>query len=286
MGGIDVVFIRPPKMPYTPLWEWAEMLHKYEYDALSALYPFFQWMKHEGTLKKDLRRLMETLDSLGMEFDSIACSSMNPSPRPWVRDGGVKLFCEAIEIAKELGANTVTACGGARHFFNLDDEMAWKNCVEIWKRASEKAEEVGQDISIETCVGGAGSVVQSAGEVATFLDEVGSERLRVVWDTAQMHIGTKPYMSISEGMKLLGKRINELHLKDVSGTHWHRAFVWYGHGEVNFEEHFRALKEIGYDGFASVEYETFIQPGWPHAMMDLERAAKDAARFLRKHGFY
>ncbi len=287
MGGFDVQFITPPQKPYTPLWEWAEMLHNYGYEGLSAFYPFFQWMQHKGSFKKDLKRLIETLESLDMEFDAIACHCMNPSPRGWVRDGSVRLFNRAIEIAKELGANTVISCGGGRHLFNLDDEKAWNYSVDQWKQVSKKAEEVGQNISMEICaLAGGGQVVMCSKDAAKFLDEVGSERLYVVWDTAQMHIGDMNKMSIEEGIKLLGDRINEMHLKDVSGTHWNQAYVWYGQGEVNFEETFRALKSIGYDGFASVEYETFLRSTWPHGMLDLERAAKDTAIFMRKHGLY
>ena len=155
---------------------------------------------------------------------------------------------------------------------------------------AKKAEEVGQDISLEMCVHDNIAELMNPIGTAKFLDDVGSERLHVCWDTAQMTSGCSN-ISIREGIKLLGKRINALHLKDMSGgfINEHKAWVWFGYGQVNFEEHFAALKEIGYNGYGAVEYETqFPGLGVPHkyAILDLDRVAKDAAIFLRKHGLY
>jgi sugar phosphate isomerase/epimerase len=54
-------------------------------------------------------------------------------------------------------------------------------------------------------------------------------------------------------------------------------FVSLGHGDVDFDEFFRALNEIGYDGPLSVE--------WEDSGMDREWGAAEAARFVRSADF-
>jgi sugar phosphate isomerase/epimerase len=54
-------------------------------------------------------------------------------------------------------------------------------------------------------------------------------------------------------------------------------FVSPGHGDVDFEELFRALNRIGYDGPLSIE--------WEDSGMDREYGAKDAVAFVRRTDF-
>jgi sugar phosphate isomerase/epimerase len=67
------------------------------------------------------------------------------------------------------------------------------------------------------------------------------------------------------------------------------TFVWYGFGEVNFEEHVKALKSIDYQGFATIEYETWITGSLginPHnRFLDQVRIAKEAYSFAKAEGF-
>ena len=60
-----------------------------------------------------------------------------------------------------------------------------------------------------------------------------------------------------------------------AGRGW--DFVSPGHGDVDFEELFRALNRIGYDGPLSVE--------WEDAGMDREWGAQDAVAFVRRTDF-
>jgi sugar phosphate isomerase/epimerase len=55
------------------------------------------------------------------------------------------------------------------------------------------------------------------------------------------------------------------------------TFVSPGHGDVDFEELFRVLNRIGYDGPLSVE--------WEDSGMDREWGAADAVSFLRQTDF-
>lgn len=287
--AVDVIFLRPSKKPYTPLDEWAEMLYKYGYDALSAYYAFFKWMKYKGTYKQETKKLTETLDSLGMTFSSISNCVLKCSPQPWVRDDGVKSVCESLDVARDIDANTVVAHAGVNWFNYYSEEENWEVAVDMWKRICKHAEEVGVDVSIEPVGFMIHEVVRTPTQTLKMIEDVGSERLKVTWDTAQMQIGCMGDLSVREGIKALGKYINELHIKDVTGASAMgplRASTWLGYGVVNFKETFKALKEAGYNGYGSVEISIWTQPHYPHRLMDLERGAEEAAKFVKANGWY
>jgi sugar phosphate isomerase/epimerase len=60
-----------------------------------------------------------------------------------------------------------------------------------------------------------------------------------------------------------------------AGRGW--DFVSPGHGDVDFEEMFRALNRVGYDGPLSIE--------WEDSGMDREWGAPDALAFVRRTDF-
>jgi sugar phosphate isomerase/epimerase len=60
-------------------------------------------------------------------------------------------------------------------------------------------------------------------------------------------------------VKSWGKKIFHVHVKDAVGVAAGGKFVFplLGEGNVDFPAFFRALEEIGYDGCASVEFESW-----------------------------
>ena len=55
------------------------------------------------------------------------------------------------------------------------------------------------------------------------------------------------------------KKIKHIHLKDAVGIPEEGKFIFplLGEGNVNWQEFFKALNEIDYQGFMSVEFESF-----------------------------
>lgn len=125
-----------------------------------------------------------------------------------------------------------------------------------------------------------------------FTDDIGSHGIGVNMDPANlaMVIGEDP----AEAVRVLGQRIVHTHAKDgvklrdvppeiiYNVTHpvpkeyadAGRAFAEtpLGHGAVNFPEYLRALGEIGYNGFLTVERETGEDP---------ESNIREAVEYLR-----
>jgi sugar phosphate isomerase/epimerase len=102
------------------------------------------------------------------------------------------------------------------------------------------------------------------------------------------------FLDPAEFAREFGDRVYHVHVKDskhrldgrrsILGSHlqfgdndrgW--QFVSPGHGDVDFDEFFRALNEIGYAGPLSVE--------WEDSGMDREWGAAEAVRFVRDAAF-
>jgi len=102
------------------------------------------------------------------------------------------------------------------------------------------------------------------------------------------------FLDPAEFAREFGTRIYHVHVKDtkrrldgrrsILGSHLQFGerdrgwdFVSPGHGDVDFDELFRALNEIGYDGPLSVE--------WEDSGMNREFGAAEAVGFVRRADF-
>jgi len=102
-----------------------------------------------------------------------------------------------------------------------------------------------------------------------FLD-AGQFALEFAQDIQHVHV--KDSKRRLDGRRsILGSHLNF----GEEGRGW--DFVSPGHGDVDFEEFFRALNRIGYDGPLSIE--------WEDSGMDREYGAQDALAFVRRTDF-
>jgi hexulose-6-phosphate isomerase len=87
-------------------------------------------------------------------------------------------------------------------------------------------------------------------EVRGLLDEIGSPRVRALFDVGNVI----PFGYPDQWIRILGPRIQEIHLKDYRqavGTI--EGFVGLLEGDVPWPAVMAALREIGYDGFLTAE---------------------------------
>jgi L-ribulose-5-phosphate 3-epimerase len=101
-------------------------------------------------------------------------------------------------------------------------------------------------------------------EMARFIDEIGSR-----WVGAYFDVGNPVAFGIPhDWIRILGKRIKRVHLKEykrnreeggaVSWSKFPNGFdVPFGQGDVNWKEVKKALKQVGYNGPATVEVLNF-----------------------------
>jgi len=174
-----------------------------------------------------------------------------------------------VELAKDLGTDIVTTHIGVVPADKNHDryKIMQEACFEL----SRFADEMGSHFAIETGP-------EPAKVLKGFLDSLGSHGVAVNLDPANlaMVIGEDPVDSV----RILGDYIVHTHAKDgnklapcnpeeVYGIIEHETFaeqaptfeeVPLGKGSVDFPRYLQALKDVGYDGFLTIERECGNNP--------------------------
>lgn len=170
------------------------------------------------------------------------------------RAAGLRRLRTLLEACDALGASVVTLCTGTRDTQNMwrrhpdnDDPDAWADLVASMRDAVRGAEEHGVTLAFEPEVA---NVVDSARKARRLLDEMGSPRLKVVMDPANIfHRGELPRMHdmLEEAFVLLGSDIALAHAKDLDhdGEAGHQPA---GHGVLDYRQYLALLQRAGFTG--------------------------------------
>lgn len=134
-----------------------------------------------------------------------------------------------------------------------DEENAW--VAESLRQAAPEAERWGVTVALETH-----DAFASARRVAAVLNGVNSPRVAALWDS---HHPYRVGESAEDVIAALGPRIAHVHVKDARRTSpdsadWQLVLV--GEGEVPVREQLATLRQRGYDGYVSVEWEKKWHP--------------------------
>lgn len=192
------------------------------------------------------------------------------------RDGMRRLEVLAAACSG-LGTGIITLSTGTCDAENMwrrhpdnDSPVAWQAMLAAMEQATSIAEQHGVTLAFEPEVS---NVVDSAEKARQLLDTIGSPRLKVLIDGANLfHAGELPRMSeiLKQAFALLGDDIVLAHAKDLSrdGEAGHEAA---GTGLLDYGLYIKLLDEAGYTG--------------PLILHSLSEAQIDTSvAFLREHG--
>ena len=171
-----------------------------------------------------------------------------------LRDQGLEGLKRVIEIAKRLGCPIVTLCTGTRDPDDMwrrhpDNDLpdAFRDLVEQAKAAAGVAEAHGITLGVEPEVS---NTIDSAAKARRLMDEVGSARLKIVMDGANIfHRGELARMRemLDEAFALLGHDIVLAHAKDLDrdGEAGHLPA---GKGVLDYPYYLELIRESGFNG--------------------------------------
>jgi inosose dehydratase len=110
----------------------------------------------------------------------------------------------------------------------------------------------------------AGDAVQSPDRAQWLVNQVGSPRIRVVYDYSHFYV--EGY-SLESSLKQLFGYVPLIVVKDSSGTPEKHSYLLPGDGKTDYLAYFRLLKQLRYAGFVAVEVSGMIhrQPGYQPA---------------------
>jgi sugar phosphate isomerase/epimerase len=187
------------------------------------------------------------------------------SPNPQHRADRTRLIMKALEFARDVGSRNVSITSG-RMLGGMPPEPAAKQFAESIRPILDRAEKLDVDVGIE-CE--PGLYLEYVAELREWIDRLGHPRLGANLDVGHSQVIGE---SIPEAVKLLNDRIWNLHVEDIPGRkHYH---LIPGQGTLDWQGLKRALVEVGYQRFLTVELYTHWQ--------NPQEAAEKSYQFLSR----
>ena len=189
----------------------------------------------------------------------------------------VDLFRSFLDTAVELGAPIVTAESKAKPA-GMADEDAWRSTVESVSAICRHAESVGAVLAVETS---GPCFIRDCEMYLDLKERVESPALKVNYDPANIIWAGK---DVVKGVHAVASDIVHTHAKDIARTvdgaldsaAERLMDVPAGEGLVGFEAYLRALRDIGYDGWLTIE----MHAGEDGRTDDIVRAKENLERAL------
>ena len=225
------------------------------------------------------------LDDLGLERTAVTIRTAedNPiSPDASVRAAGVAGTRRALDCCQAAGCSHLvgpyhSALGEFSGAGPTDDEWRWG--VDAMREVAEHAGTVGVTLGIESLNRFETYLLNSISDVARFAREVDHPNCRIMYDTFHANIEEK---NVTEAVKAGADVLAHVHISENDRS-------TPGAGDVKWDETFDALREVGYDGWLTVEAFGLALPEiaaatkiWRRMYESEEQLARDALAFMKQ----
>lgn len=164
---------------------------------------------------------------------------------PAVRERTAKYFCDLVDFCADVGGeNIVVGSPKQRSLLpGVTLRQAWDWAAETFHGSIKRAEDRGVTICLEPLAPAETDFINTAEEALRFARQFGSARFKIILDVKAMCSESKPIPQI---IRESWPHFAHFHAND-------KNLKGPGFGEVDFKPIAAALKEVGYDGFISVE---------------------------------
>ncbi len=200
----------------------------------------------------EIMLLHKAMRETGVDIVALSATCNLIHPDPALRAAGLQSVAILVDVAYQAGIPVLTLCSGSRniadqwvsHPDNASDD-AWRDLLDSMRAAIRLAERFGVTLGIEP---EPGNVVSDAVVARRLLDALQSDRVGIVIDAANLIDplrDTTPVLRadvIARAVELLGAHIVLVHAKDRAAD---GRVVAPGHGAVDFDGYFGALKAAG-----------------------------------------
>ena len=176
-----------------------------------------------------------------------------------VREKGLQGVLQTLRDAKAYGTDSILVVPGVVSE-EVGYDVAWERSITQIKKAAPLAKELGVKISIENVWN---NFILSPIEAVKFLDEIGDPIVGWHFDIGNV----LRYGWPEQWIKVLGKRINRLHIKEFSRKLMTEKGLRNGfdvdlmEGDNNWPAIMKALDDVGYEGWAISEQGIKLLPG-------------------------
>lgn len=215
----------------------------------------FEGVEPPSHLNQD--EVLKAMEESGLKIPTVSTGAhtrMLSNENPAMRRQGVEGLKHALQDAKKYGASSVLVVAG-----DVDGrtsyEEAYQRTQEELRKVVPMAEELGVKLAIENVWN---QFLLSPLEAARFVDEFKSTAVGWHFDVGNVVTYGWP----EQWIRILGKRIQKLHIKEYSRKQrdqggFRKGFaVEYLEGDCDWPAVMKAVDEIGYQGWAIAE------PAW------------------------
>jgi L-ribulose-5-phosphate 3-epimerase len=213
---------------------------------------------YEGVEPQGGANQQEVIDALGANgllAASVCCHThwkqTLTHPDEATRKQGIEGVLQTLRDAKAYGADSILVVPGVCNE-EVSYDQAWERSIASIKQCAPLAKELGVRISIENVWN---NFILSPLEAVRFLDEIGDPMVGWHFDIGNV----LRYGWPEQWIKVLGKRINRIHVKEFSTDKMKDEGLWKGfevdlmEGSNNWPAIMKALDEVGYQGWAISE---------------------------------
>lgn len=175
----------------------------------------------------------------------------------------------ALTLAKQLGAKCITTEPGGPVGPGESWAAALDLFVEELKPVAEHAEQVGVLLLVEP---EPGLLIETCEQAEEFMGRMTSPAVGLNFDIGHQYcVGEDPAISV----KRLAKYVKHVHLEDIAATRVHHHMIP-GEGAIDFAPILKAINEIGYTGWITIELYPHKEDPDHAALTALERIQKIA----------
>ncbi len=241
---------------------------------------------HEKKTMSELKEVIRTTREFGMDISEIVVQKDMVVLDNEQREKNIVYVEESIRKYSSLGIKTVNLFTGPLPW--IDDKItvgkqiseghAWELVFDAYDRLVKLAEKYKMNLAVENVWG---MLCYDFYTTQFLINHYKSDYLGVNYDPS--HDILAGNYDVGWIVKQWGDYIKHIHLKDAAGIQTEGKFVFplLGEGFVNWKDFFQALIEIEYDGYLSVEFESFeyLRNILNH---DIEEAAKISYRDIHR----
>jgi len=166
-------------------------------------------------------------------------------PDPEVRARTKRYFVELVDFCADLGGRSIVVGSPQQRSVmeGVTYEQAWEWAADGFRDAVRQAEDRGVTICFEPLAPEETNFVNTAEEAIRFIQQLDSPAMKIILDVKAMCSESKPIPQI---IRESWPHFAYFHAND-------RNLKGPGFGDVDFVPIAAALKEVGYDGYVSVE---------------------------------
>ncbi len=199
-----------------------------------------------------IRAIAAASEATGVALTALSGTYNMAHPDKAMREDGLRRLAIVIEAAAALSIPLVTLCTGTRnrddqwaHHPDNADPSAWTDMAAEMEKALLLAERNSVDLGIEP---EQANIVTSADDAMRLIAEMGSKRLRIVLDPANLFeqaSAAEARAIVAAAVETTAGHVALAHAKDRFAD---GRFATAGQGIVDFADFIARLKATGFDG--------------------------------------